>query len=112
MPKRRWRRMDPSFFREQGKPVPAPPSPSLADLRPGTSAEVTALAFGEADSVRLMELGFIPGTVVTCERRVPLGDLTVYRLEGNKIALRKETATCIEIRPHDSPRGPDHGSHD
>ena len=102
--------MDSTYSREEGKPVSAPPSPSLADLRPGTSAEITALALGEADSVRLMELGFIPGTVVTCERRVPLGDLTVYRLEGNKIALRKETATRIEIRPHDSPRGPDHGS--
>lgn len=79
----------------------APPSLSLADLQPGTSAEITALAFEEADSVRLMEQGFIPGTVVTCERRVPLGDLAVYRLEGSKIALRKETAAGIEIRPND-----------
>ena len=62
------------------------------------AAVVETLGFDEADSVRLMELGFIPGTVVSCRRRVPLGDLAVYRIEGGEIALRRETAARIGIR--------------
>ncbi len=71
---------------------------TLGDLRPGTAAVVETLGFEEADAVRLMELGFIPGTVVSCRRRVPLGDLAVYRIEGSEIALRGETAARIGIR--------------
>ena len=71
---------------------------SLQDLKPGSTAVVSELRFNEADAQRLMELGFIPGTSVTCQRRVPLGDLSVYQLDGTQIALRGETASRIGVQ--------------
>ena len=72
---------------------------SLADLAPGNSAVVGELRFHEVDAVRLMELGFIPGMSVTCQRRVPLGDISVFQLDGSQIAIRRETASRILVRP-------------
>ena len=71
----------------------------LVDLEPGRTAVVDELLFDAADAVRLMELGFIPGSSVSCQRRVPFGDLAVYQLDGAQIALRRETAERIRIRP-------------
>ena len=51
---------------------------NLANLVPGEMAIVRDLQFAEKDAVRLMELGFIPGTTISCHRRVPMGDLRVY----------------------------------
>ena len=60
---------------------------------------VDELLFDSDDTVRLMELGFIPGAAVSCQRRVPFGDLAVYQLDGAQIALRRETAKRIRVRP-------------
>lgn len=78
--------------------MPETSSGSLADLRTGTTALIDRLEVDEVDAVRLMELGFIPGLSVSCQRRVPLGDLTVYQLDGVQIAVRKETASNIRVR--------------
>ncbi len=82
---------------------------TLTDLRPGNSAVVDELRFNEADTVRLMELGFIPGMTVSCQRRIPLGDLAVYQLDGSQIALRRETAARIRIRSGADDGGTDGG---
>lgn len=74
------------------------PARSLADIVPGTTAVVGELRFDEVDAVRLMELGFIPGMSVTCQRRVPLGDVSVFQLDGSQIAIRRETASRIRVR--------------
>lgn len=71
---------------------------SLIDLVPGTTAVVTELRFEEDDAVRLMELGFVPGVSVSCQRRVPMGDLSVYQLDGTQVAIRKETASRILVQ--------------
>lgn len=80
------------------RPAPTLTMTDLSDLEPGTSAVVTELRFDEADSLRLMELGFIPGAAVSCHRRVPLGDLAVYQVDGSQIALRLEAASRISVR--------------
>lgn len=53
-------------------------SDSLDRLSPGATAVIAALDFEEADRVRLMELGFIPGYSVSCQRVVPMGDLAIF----------------------------------
>ena len=83
--------------------VPEPSLGSLADLPTGTTALIDRLEVDEGDQVRLMELGFIPGLSVSCQRRVPLGDLTVYQLDGVQIAVRKETASKIRVRSTEAP---------
>ena len=82
---------------------------TLTDLKPGNSAVVDELRFNEADTVRLMELGFIPGMTVSCQRRVPLGDLAIYQLDGSQIALRREAASRIRIRSGAAKGGNDGG---
>lgn len=87
--------------------MPADESERLHHLRPGVTAVIEALDFEEADRVRLMELGFIPGSSVSCQRVVPLGDLAIFQVEGTQVALRKETAARITLQPSSSGRNPD-----
>ena len=46
-----------------------------------------------------MDLGILPGTVLTAEMRSPLGDPVGYRVRGALIALRKSQARDITITP-------------
>lgn len=71
---------------------------SLASLKPGKGAIIEKLTMDESDAVRLMEIGFIPGLAVACQRRVPFGDLLVFQVDGTQVALRRETAERILIR--------------
>jgi Fe2+ transport system protein FeoA len=47
----------------------------------------------------LMHMGFVPAALVTVLRRAPAGDPTVYGVDGMEIALRRETAAAICMRP-------------
>ncbi len=77
---------------------PAPPAPeTLADLVPGESGVLTGLDLPEADAQRLMELGFLPGSLIVAARSAPGGDPRVYRVEGTEFALRGETARHIRL---------------
>lgn len=87
--------------------MPGTESDSLDRLSPGTTAVIAALDFEEADRVRLMELGFIPGSSVSCQRAVPMGDLAIFQVEGTQVALRKETAARITLQPSSAARNPD-----
>jgi Fe2+ transport system protein FeoA len=46
-----------------------------------------------------MELGFLPGLLVTAARRSPFGDPRLFRVDGSEIAIRRETAQCVSLRP-------------
>ena len=72
-------------------------APSLADLVPGESGVLTARDLPDADAQRLMELGFLPGCVIVAARSAPGGDPRVYRVEGTEIALRRDTASRLEV---------------
>lgn len=71
---------------------------TLADLREGESGVVDSLELPEDVSLRLMELGFIPGTTVVAGRAAPGGDPRVYRVDGSEIALRRETTIHLLLR--------------
>jgi ferrous iron transport protein A len=70
---------------------------TLADLVPGQSGVLTLLDLPEGDAQRLMELGFLPGSVVVAARSAPGGDPRVYRVEGTEFALRRDTARHIHV---------------
>ena len=72
---------------------------TLADLQEGETGVVEALDLPEDVALRLMELGFIPGTTVVAGRAGPGGDPRVYRVDGSEIALRKETTEHLLLRP-------------
>jgi ferrous iron transport protein A len=73
-------------------------SASLLDLRRGDAAILERLDLPAEDARRLMELGFLPGTLVTAGFTAPGGDPCVFRVDGSEIALRRETARCLKVR--------------
>jgi ferrous iron transport protein A len=78
-----------------GEPLPR----TLADLSPGTEADIVALDPAAAEDVltRLHHLGFRAGTRVIKLRTAPLGDPAVYRLLGYDICLRRHEAAYVRI---------------
>jgi ferrous iron transport protein A len=77
--------------------TPSRLSPTLADLHPGESGVLTGMDLPDADAQRLMELGFLPGSVIVAARNAPGGDPRVYRVEGTEFALRGDTACRIHV---------------
>ncbi len=72
---------------------------TLALLQPGQSADVVRLspACIGLERRRLMDLGIVPGTHVSYERRGLTGGLSAYRVRGTVIALREEQARMIGV---------------
>jgi DtxR family Mn-dependent transcriptional regulator len=87
---------------------------SLASLQTGETAEVVRLspACRGIERRRLMDLGVVPGTRVTFERRGLTGGLSAYRIREALIGLREEQARLIGVRrgepagPRGEPAGP------
>lgn len=71
---------------------------TLADLMRGEEGVLECIDLPEELSTRLMELGFVPGTVVSGGHAAPGGDPRVFRVDGSEVALRRETACCVRIR--------------
>ena len=76
------------------------PHERLAALTMGDRAEVVAVSKGcrGLQRRRIMDLGVIPGTIITAELRSASGDPTAYNIRGATIALRKNQAEMIHIR--------------
>lgn len=70
----------------------------LSDLTTGESGIVEQLNLPEATQTHLMHMGFVPDATVYAVRRAPAGDPTVYAIDGLEIALRRETASQIQVR--------------
>lgn len=72
---------------------------SLADLRPGARARVTAVEGGGGLMLRLLEMGFVPGTMVALVKVAPFGDPLEFQVRGCHISLRAAEARCIRAVP-------------
>lgn len=70
---------------------------SLAELSEGDTASVVTLDLEAEVALRLMELGFIPGSRVTAGHSAPGGDPRVFRVDGSEIALGRETTRHIVV---------------
>jgi DtxR family Mn-dependent transcriptional regulator len=85
------------------KLIPEEPLPSttLRDVKPGQRAKVASIARACRGPMRrrLLDLGIVPGTVVTVEREAPGGDPVAYRIRGATIALRENQARFIHVEP-------------
>ena len=67
----------------------------LASLKPGESFVVEQVGGEQGMRRRLMDLGMIAGTKVTCLGKSPAGDPAAYLIRGTVIALRKKDAAAI-----------------
>jgi ferrous iron transport protein A len=71
----------------------------LSELEVGESGVLVALDLPPGVENHLMYMGFVPDARVKALHRAPGGDPTVYSVDGIEIALRRETARKIRVRP-------------
>ena len=66
----------------------------LSELKPGESGIIKE--FLDLDlSIKLMEMGFLPGERVLLERIAPLGDPVAIKVSGYEVSVRKADASTI-----------------
>ncbi|MES2650779.1 MAG: FeoA family protein [Bacteroidota bacterium] len=68
----------------------------LSQLKAGEQGTIVAFTDLEM-SVKLMEMGCLPGEVVEVERFAPMGDPMAIRVAGYQLCLRKNEASVIII---------------
>jgi Fe2+ transport system protein FeoA len=69
----------------------------LGELPVGRSARVVRFA-SRKGSRRFLELGLVPGELVTAVRVAPLGDPLEFAVMGTRVAIRKSDAGGILVR--------------
>ena len=69
----------------------------LSDLAVGECAVIRKMNLHERLGNYVTRFGFVEGAVVQVVRRVPLGNLSVYRIGQADITLRPETANDILV---------------
>jgi DtxR family Mn-dependent transcriptional regulator len=76
------------------------PFESLSSLKMGEAGLVLGIskACRGLQRRRLMDLGLVPGTVVTAALKSASGNPTAYNIRGAMIALRKDQANMVHIR--------------
>jgi Fe2+ transport system protein FeoA len=72
---------------------------TLAQLAEGEAGVLDRLELPDDIARRLMELGFLPGHIIVPARSAPGGEPRVYRVDGSEVALRRETASRLILRP-------------
>ena len=72
---------------------------TLDHLRVGESARVTAVGGKGALRQHILDMGVIPGSVVTLTKLAPLGDPMELKIHGYALSLRKADAARIEVEP-------------
>ena len=86
-------------------PVPAaqveemPAAARLSSLKLGEKARILGVSRASRGNERrrLLDLGFVPGTVVEVAMVSPVNDPTAYRVRGTLIALRRDQANMIQV---------------
>lgn len=69
---------------------------SIAELKPGQTAIIAGFTDEEL-SVKLMEMGCLPGSTVQFNFTAPLGDPVCISVSGYELSLRKAEAATITI---------------
>ncbi len=69
----------------------------LSTLKLGQTSNVVHLDVKGLLRRRILDLGIVPGTILTCIGRAPAGDPIAYLVRGTVIALRSEDAGLISV---------------
>jgi DtxR family Mn-dependent transcriptional regulator len=87
------------IFRKKGKEFIKESKEILSELIPGQKALINSIDVKcqGIERKRLMDLGFVPGTLVEVAVSSPFRDPTAYKVKGGLIALRRIQASKINI---------------
>jgi len=98
------RRRVPAKAKMDADAAPSPDAARTLDRLPvGRGAEVVAVTGPGSIRMRLLEMGFVPGTHVELIKRAPLGDPLELRLRGYHLSLRRAEAAYVRLAQVDSP---------
>jgi Fe2+ transport system protein FeoA len=70
---------------------------NLAQLSIGNRGEVVHVEGVDEISVRLMEMGLVPGTEFILLGAAPLGDPLELEVRGYRLSLRKSEAARVDV---------------
>lgn len=89
-------------------PVDAHSMTTLADLAVGESGTIDDVLDerGADMKIRLLEMGFVPGTVVKVVKRAPFGDPLQFQLRGFHMSLRRSEASQVRVQQGVKPAQP------
>ena len=71
---------------------------SLSQLSIGESAFLGGMVLPEAASMRLQEMGLLPGASIRLIRRAPLGCPMEFEVAGSRLAIRISDASNIFVQ--------------
>ena len=71
---------------------------SLSTLSPGQEAVIESVDLETPVGRRLLDLGFVKGSVVRVMRNAPLGDPVEYLVRGTRMCLRRSESELIRVR--------------
>lgn len=77
--------------------APTGDSIPLSALAPGETGSIVRVGLHGPERRALLDLGFVPDTVVECVFQSPLGDPTAFRLRSTVVALRRSQSDAIEV---------------
>jgi len=69
---------------------------TVADMIPGETAVISGFTDDQI-SVKLLEMGFLPGTAVRFNFTAPFGDPVCVSVSGYDLSLRVDEASTISI---------------
>jgi len=73
-------------------------SVSLDEMKEGDTAIVSHLACGDKDDLcEMLAIGFVPGSSVTVEKKVPMGGPIIVSLKGTKVAIARERGKLLHL---------------
>ena len=70
---------------------------TLSDLKPGFTGRILGVNERSDSALRLLELGFTPGTLVTLRACAPSGDPMLVELRQTSMILRRAEAACVIV---------------
>ena len=70
---------------------------TVADLRVGESGVIKGFQ-NSTITLKLLEMGFLPGSLVKLNYKAPLGDPISVRVSGYNVSIRLEEAAMIVIQ--------------
>ena len=71
---------------------------ALCRLKVGQSGTVVSVNARGGELRRLLDIGIVSGTKISCVLKSPLGDPSAFLIRGAVIALRNEDSSKITVR--------------